>query len=66
MCVETRIADAAAHLDMVVRYGIHAISDEIDRNHIIDALTEVRLALRELRDAPRAALVETIPHEARQ
>ncbi len=65
MCIETRLADTVAHLDVVVRYGLESIPDEIDRNHIIDALTEARCALRELRNAPRAALVETIPNEDR-
>lgn len=67
MCtVETRLREITAHLSMVVNYGLQDIPDEIDRNHIIDALTEARCALRELRDAPRAALIETIAHEAVQ
>lgn len=67
MCnVENRLREVEAHLSMVVNYGLQDIPDEIDRNHIIDALTEARCALRELADAPRAALIETIAHEAVQ
>lgn len=60
MCIEQRLQEIYAHLSIVVRYGLHAIPDAIDRAHIADALTETECALRELRNAPVAALVETM------
>jgi hypothetical protein len=63
MCIETRLREIESHLAVVVRYGLDAITDEIDKHHIIDAHTEVLCALRELRNAPRNALIETVPHE---
>lgn len=63
MCLQDRLIDIYAHLSIVVTGGgFHLITDEIDRNHILDAYTEVQCALRELRNAPRAALIETIPN----
>jgi hypothetical protein len=63
MCIETRLREIESHLAVVVRYGLHQIHDNIDRDHIIDAHTEALCALRELRNAPVAALVEPIPQE---
>lgn len=60
MCIETRLREIESHLAVVVRYGLDAISDEIDKHHIIDAHTEALCALREIRNAPVAALIETI------
>ena len=63
MCIEQRLREIESHLAMVVRYGLHQIPDSIDRDHIIDAHTEALCALREIRNAPVAALIETIPQE---
>lgn len=63
MCIETRLREIESHLAVVVRYGLDAITDEIDRHHIIDAHTEALCALRELRAAPVNALIETVSHD---
>ncbi len=63
MCIERRLLDIYGHLNRVIKDG--GIKDDIDRNHIIDALTEASRAIDELRNAPRAALIETIPSEER-
>lgn len=64
MCIETRLREIESHLAVVVRYGLHQIPDAIDRDHILDAHMEALCALRELRAAPVAALIETIPQGA--
>ena len=60
MCIEQRLREIESHLAMVVRYGLDAIADDIDRAHIVDAHTEALCALREIRNAPVSALIETI------
>lgn len=64
MCIETRLRDAQAHLNVVANQLSGFITDEITWDHVRDALLEVNAAIYELRTAPASALIETIPSEA--
>lgn len=53
MNLETRLQEAIAHLSCVINYGV--VTDEIDRNHVLDARTELKCALAEIRAEKRAS-----------
>jgi len=64
MCIETRLRDAFSHLEALCEGPIYKFDGDT-QCRILDAHFEIKCALDELRNAPRAALVETIPNEDR-
>ena len=64
MCIETRLRDAQSHLNVVANQLSGFITDEITWDHVRDALLEINAAIREINNAPVAALIKTIPTEA--
>ena len=38
MMKRSKLERAYSHLNMVVKYGLHAMDDVIDKQHLIDAL----------------------------
>lgn len=53
MNIEPRLQEAIAHLSCVINYGV--VTDEIDRKHVLDARTELKCALAEIRAEKRAS-----------
>lgn len=63
MTLEQRLMEIYAHLQTAVVQSLPS-DDQIIMGHVRDALALVGEALRELRNEPVAALVETLTDEA--